>query len=228
MTESNVLLMEKNVQESLAGRVSYFKLNTLTVHEILSALPKTTLGNIIYQWGWPELYITQDLSTVQYLNDYIRSYIETDIVLSAGIQKQTQLNVVLGLLAARTGMLLDYNNVANDSSVASTAIKDWVLLLQRTELISCLAPYSTNLNKRLTKAPKLYFLDTGLKVSSAKARNVNLPKSFVKTFPEVKHLYVVIFSGKRLQAYEQCTMIPIAELHDFLCEQEKVIAGSSL
>lgn len=164
ITGSNQLLMDQNIKESMAGRASYFYLNTLTVHEIKQALPKTPLNDILFKGGWPELYIDPLLSSIQYLNDYLRSYIEKDIVLSAGIQKQEAFGILLGLLAARTGMLLDYANIAKDSGIQGVTVKDWVSVLQRTSLVYCLKPYSSNLNKRLTKAPKLYFFDTGLAV----------------------------------------------------------------
>ena len=164
ITGSNQLLMDRNVKESLVGRASYFNLNTLTVHEIKQTLPATPLTDILFKGGWPELYIVPDQSPIQYLNDYTCSYIEKDIVLSAGVQKQEAFNSVLGLLAARTGMLLDYANIARDSGIQAVTVKEWIGILQRTSLIYCLKPYSSNLNKRLTKAPKLYFLDTGLAV----------------------------------------------------------------
>lgn len=164
ITGSNQLLMDRNIKESLAGRASYFYLNTLTVNEIKRALPATSMADILFKGGWPELYIEPQVSAIQYLNDYTRSYIEKDIVLSAGVQKQDAFNIVLGLLAARTGMLLDYTSIARDSGIQSVTVKEWVSLLQRTSLVYCLKPYSSNLNKRLTKAPKLYFLDTGLAV----------------------------------------------------------------
>lgn len=162
ITGSNQLLMDKNVKESLAGRASYFYLNTLTVHEIQAAHPDIAVADILYRGGWPELYLDQQLSVVQYLNDYIRSYIEKDIVLSAGVQKQEAFSLVLGLLAARTGMLLDYSNIAKDSGVKSVTVKEWVSILQRTDLVHCLRPYASNLNKRLVKSPKFYCIDTGL------------------------------------------------------------------
>jgi len=162
MTGSNQLLMDKNIKESLAGRASYFYLNTLTVHEIQKALTSVSIQDILFKGGWPELYIDQTLSPVQYLNDYIRSYIEKDIVLSAGVQKQDAFNTILGLLAARTGMLLDYTNLARDSGIQAVTVKEWISILQRTALVHCLKPYTSNLNKRLTKAPKFYFIDTGL------------------------------------------------------------------
>ncbi|MBN1684139.1 MAG: ATP-binding protein [Gammaproteobacteria bacterium] len=162
MTGSNQLLIDKNIKESLAGRASYFYLNTLTVHEIQHALTSFSIQNILFKGGWPELYVDQSLSPIPYLNDYIRSYIEKDIVLSAGLQKQEAFNTVLGLLAARTGMLLDYANIANNTGIRGVTVKEWVSILQRTALVYNLKPYASNLNKRLTKTPKLYFLDTGL------------------------------------------------------------------
>ncbi len=162
MTGSNQLLMDKNIKESLAGRASYFYLNTLTVHEITQAIEQANIGDILFKGGWPELYIDQQLSPAQYLNDYIRSYIEKDIVLSAGVQKQDDFNLILGLLAARTGTLLDYSSLAKNSGVKAVTVKEWIGLLQHTALVYRLKPYANNLNKRLTKTPKLYFLDTGL------------------------------------------------------------------
>ena len=164
MTGSNQLLLDHNVKESLAGRVSHFHLNTLTVHEIKKAFDNVDLVDILFQGGWPELYIDRSLSPVVYLNDYIRSYIEKDIVLSAGVQKQEAFGIVLGLLAARTGMLLDYANMARDSGIQGVTVKEWISILERTALVQYLKPYASNLNLRLTKTPKLYFMDTGLAV----------------------------------------------------------------
>lgn len=164
LTGSNQILMDKNIKESLTGRASYYYLNTLTVHEILNALPKTTIKDILFKGGWPELYTNETLSPVFYLNDYIRSYVEKDIVMSAGIQKLSEFHTILGLLAARTGQLIDYSNIAQDSGISSVTVKEWTNLLEKANLVYLLKPYFTNLNKRLIKTPKLYFLDTGLAV----------------------------------------------------------------
>jgi predicted AAA+ superfamily ATPase len=164
LTGSNQILMDKNVKESLAGRASYYHLNTLSVHEILTALPKTGLNTILFKGGWPELYTDTTVSSVTYLNNYIRTYVEKDIVMSAGIQKLAEFHTVLGLLSARTGQLLDYSDISRDSGVSSVTVKEWASLLERSDLIYILRPYFSNLNKRLIKTPKLYFLDTGLAV----------------------------------------------------------------
>jgi predicted AAA+ superfamily ATPase len=164
LTGSNQILMDKNVKESLVGRASYFYLNTLTVHEILNTLPKTPIKDILFKGGWPELYTQSTLSPVTYLNDYIRSFVEKDIGMSAGIQKLSEFHTVLGLLGARTGQLIDYSDIAKDSGVAAVTVKEWITLLERADLVYTLKPYFNNLNKRLIKSPKLYFLDTGLAI----------------------------------------------------------------
>lgn len=162
LTGSNQILMDKNIKESLVGRAAYYYLNTLTVHEILQGMPTTSIKEIIFKGGWPELYTQKELSVTHYLNDYIRSYVEKDILQSAGIHKLNEFHTVLGLLAARTGNLMDYTNVANDSGISAVTVKEWTSLLAQADLVYLLRPYFSNLNKRLIKTPKLYFLDTGL------------------------------------------------------------------
>lgn len=164
LTGSNQILMDANIKESLAGRAGYYYLNTLSVHEILTYDPSISISHILFNGGWPELYIEKNTMTTHYLNDYIRSYIEKDIILTAGIQKQNEFLTVLGLLAARTATFAEYAAIGKYCGVKPTTIKEWVSILQQNDIVYRLLPYSNNLNKRLTKTAKLYFLDTGLAV----------------------------------------------------------------
>lgn len=162
LTGSNQILLDTQVKETLVGRASYYHLNTLSVHEIKNAFPNISLIEVMFKGGWPELYTNAALDPVQYLNDYIRNYIEKDIVVSAGIIKKKEFHTVLGMLAARTGNILNHSSLAKDSGVKSVTINEWISILERTALLYLLPPLEANLNKRLTKSPKVYFLDTGL------------------------------------------------------------------
>lgn len=164
LTGSNQILMDKNVKESLAGRASYYHLNTLTVHEILNAFPETKISMILFKGGWPELYTNTSLSTINYLNDYILTYVEKDIGRNAGVEKLAEFNTILGILAARTAQLTNFSDIAKDSGVSAVTVKEWTNILEHANLVYKLKPYHKNLNKRLIKTPKLYFLDTGLAV----------------------------------------------------------------
>lgn len=161
LTGSNQILMDKQVKESLAGRASYFELNTLSVAEIFSAA-NPTMGEIILRGGWPELYSDQTISSKRYLDDYIRTYVEKDIILASGIQKQNEFIRFLKLLAGRTGQLVNHSELSKEVGVSSETIKEWISILERMRIIILVEPFYSNLSKRLIKSPKVFFLDTGL------------------------------------------------------------------
>lgn len=164
LTSSNQILLDQKVKETLVGRASYFNLNTLSVHEIFNAFPSLPLKEVLFRGGWPELYTNPTLDPIKYLNDYIRNYIEKDIVLSAGILKRNEFHTVLGMLAARTANILNQSSLAKDSGVRSVTIEEWVSVLEQTAIVYLLPPLESNLNKRLTRSPKIYLLDSGLAV----------------------------------------------------------------
>lgn len=155
--------LESKVQESLAGRARFLEMNTLSTSELLAWNPQLDIIDIIYHGGWPEVY-AQKLNIVPYLNDYLRSAIEKDIALANGVQKVDDFMRALQLLANRTGELLNYESLSKDCGVSANTLREWVGFLYRMGVIGLLRPYHSNLNKRLTKQPKIYFLDTGLAV----------------------------------------------------------------
>ncbi|MDH4466822.1 MAG: ATP-binding protein [Bacteriovoracaceae bacterium] len=162
LTGSNQILMDRNVKESLAGRASFFELNTLSVSEIRRYSP-TPIQEILYQGGWPELYANPGVRKVEkFLDDFINSYVEKDVVLAAGIQKGKEFLLFLRLLAGRVGQLVDLTHLGNEAGVNNKTIKEWISVLERMHLIALVMPYSSNLSSRLIKTPKVYFLDTGL------------------------------------------------------------------
>ena len=161
ITGSNQILMDKNIKESLSGRASFFDMNTLSVSEILAA-KKKSIQDILYIGGWPELHANPDKDPKKFLDDYINSYIEKDIVLAAGIQKRAEFLKFARLLAGRVGEIVEYSSLGKDVGVDSKTIKDWVSVLEQMHIISLVAPYSSNLSSRLIKSPKIYFNDTGL------------------------------------------------------------------
>ncbi|MCB1142765.1 MAG: ATP-binding protein [Leptospiraceae bacterium] len=161
LTGSNQILMDKSVKESLAGRASFFDMNTLSISEILSA-KKESIQNILFMGGWPELYNGERAYSKKYLDDYINSYVEKDIILSAGIQKSSQFMKFIKLLAGRVGCVVEYSSLSSDVGVDSKTCKEWISILEKMNIVRTVLPFSTSLSTRLIKSPKIYFLDTGL------------------------------------------------------------------
>lgn len=159
VTGSNQTLLRTAVQESLAGRATYFDLNTLAVHELG---PLWSLESALMKGGWPELYVSPHLTPERYLNDFIASFIEHDIVAAAGIEKRAAFFKILGLSAGRVGQLLNASDIGRTAGVESSTVHSWLSILEQNGILRSLPVYSSNLNQRLIKTPKLYFEDTAL------------------------------------------------------------------
>ncbi len=162
ITGSNQTLLQKNVRESLAGRASYFDLNTLSIHELGPA--RGTLPTMMMKGGWPELHIDTAVEPKRYLNDLISTFIERDIVAGAGIEKKAAFSKTIQLLAGRVGQLFNASDIAKNVGVDVTTVQSWVLLLAENGILRSIQPYTSNLNQRLIKAPKWYFEDVGIAV----------------------------------------------------------------
>lgn len=119
------------------------------------------------------------------MNDYISTFIEKDIARTSGVEKLSSFISALRLLAARAGELLNLESIGNEAGVSGNAIKDWVSLLERNGLIYILRPYHSNLNKRLIKMPKAYFIDTGLCVRLQSHQE----QSSILSTPQSGHLF---------------------------------------
>ncbi|HCU23783.1 MAG TPA: hypothetical protein DF383_02100, partial [Deltaproteobacteria bacterium] len=159
LTGSNQILLDQRVRESLAGRAGYFSLHTLSVAELQNGLEGFSVKECFLKGGWPELYVTPSLSPVEYLNNYLLSYLEKDIVMSAGILKVSAFEKALGLLGARVSTLLNASEIAAHVGVQATTVQEWLGLLERNQIVFLLPGYFHNLSKRLIKSPRLYFLD---------------------------------------------------------------------
>ncbi len=89
------------------------------------------------------------------------TYLERDIneLISADSITFTKF---LTAVAARTGELLNYANIASETGVSEPTVKSWISILERTGIVYILQPYSSSALNRAIKTPKIYFRDTGL------------------------------------------------------------------
>ena len=180
MSGSQKLELMKGMSESLAGRVSINELSGLSLREIHGVKynrhfvptneylesrekeikPYDNLWEIIHKGSYPELYdVERDWQ--EYYSSYVSTYLERDIneLISADSITFTKF---LTAVAARTGELLNYANIASEVGVSEPTIKNWISILERTGIVFLLQPYSASALNRAIKTPKLYFRDTGL------------------------------------------------------------------
>ncbi|MDR1631844.1 MAG: ATP-binding protein [Dysgonamonadaceae bacterium] len=171
-------LMEK-VSESLAGRVGILELQGLSQAEKNQTagepfLPDTfksnnrkpyninSIYNLILKGSFPELYATPKLNRNIFYASYLKTYIERDIRELTNVQDERLFLTFLKVVAARTGQLLNYADIAKDVGITENTVKAWISLLLTSGLVFLLHPYHNNLTNRAIKTPKLHFMDTGL------------------------------------------------------------------
>ena len=185
LTGSNQTEIDKVMKETLAGRLNIFQVHGLSVHELWSHDPEIDLKTILFRGGFPELWVRPELDPVSFINDYFLTFVEKDIARTAGVEKLSSFSRTLRLLAARMGELLNFESVAKDAGVTGKTVKEWVSLLELNGVLYILKPYYSNLNKRLIKMPKVYFIDIGLGVRMQSHQE----KNSILSTPQAGHLF---------------------------------------
>ena len=150
------------ITQSLAGRASLTELHPLRLKELADGggSPKS-LDPYLLQGGYPAVH-ARGLDAQRYYADYVASYLERDVRSLSAVQDLGNFQRFMRLCAARTGQLLNLNALANDCGISQPTASAWMNLLEASFVVKRIAPYHRNFGKRLVKAPKLYFLDTGL------------------------------------------------------------------
>lgn len=162
VTGSQTLSLMAGVGESLAGRAAVFMLPPLSLEE---AAPRASLAEtdaFLWRSGYPELWQRPELDRELWLASYVATYLERDVRQVLAVGDLRDFDRFLRATALRAGQLLSYADLARDVGVAPNTAKRWISVLEATQQVFLLEPWHRQRTKRLIKAPKLYFADTGL------------------------------------------------------------------
>ncbi len=167
LTGSRQVDLRSGVSQSLAGRVSTIHLWPLSYSECRPAgrAPKT-LAEAVLLGGYPRLFDERRKVDVErWLSDYADALIQRDLQQVLRIDKRLEFDQFLRLCAARSGTLLNVSELASTAGISPPTATAWLDGLERCFVIHRVLPYHRNFGKRLSKRPKLYFLDSGLACS---------------------------------------------------------------
>ncbi|MGN0153800.1 MAG: ATP-binding protein [Lachnospiraceae bacterium] len=173
-------LME-NVSESLSGRVCIIELSTLSMREICkdsfnepflptmdyilerqkSVKNPGNIWDIIHRGGYPELQ-NPDMDWQSFYASYVKTYLERDVRELSAVHDLDAFRRCMIAVAARTGQMVNYSNIAEEVGKDVGTIKNWMSILESSGIIYLLEPYTHVVLKRAIKTPKVYFRDTGL------------------------------------------------------------------
>lgn len=185
LTGSQQFTLLEKATETLSGRIGIVQLYPLSAREIRrdaffenfipskdyilernKALSKTNYSvqdtwKRIYLGGYPEV-VKGTVLPKDFYPSYIKTYIERDIRKLTQVADESQFVQFITVVASRTSQLVNYADMAKDCGISEVTAKKWLSLLVTSGLVYLLKPYSVNIEKRVVKTPKLYFMDTGL------------------------------------------------------------------
>lgn len=187
-TGSSAFYIDKSFKDSLAGRKKVFELFPLSFDEFLHFKQEDELvgelqemrGREKYQsanrlkidalfdeyliyGGYPEVVLAEtEQEKQEILKELVNSYMKKD-ALEAGIREEQKFFRLARLLADQAGNLVNNNELGNTLQLTSPTVENYTYILQKSFIITLLSPFYGNLRKELTKMPKVYFSDNGLR-----------------------------------------------------------------
>jgi len=195
-TGSSAFYIDKKFKDSLSGRKRIFELKTLDFEEwlifkelndLLEELKlirenedyislvynemQEAFNEYLVFGGYPAIVLENDTDEkINLLKDIKNSFLKRDID-ESGISNPDKFYTLLTILAGQIGNLVNRNELASTIGVDNKTIDKYLYVLQNCFHIHLLKPFYSNLRKELTKMPKVYFNDHGL-------RNVALNRFF--------------------------------------------------
>ena len=207
LTGSQQFGLMSGITQSLAGRVAKVSLLPFSYLELQEeARSPKTIEELLFKGLYPPIY-DHNYSPEMWYNNYIDTYVERDVRQLINVRDLSNFQRFLRMCAARTGQILNLSSLANDCGITHKTAKAWISVLEASYIIHLLQPHHENFNKRLIKAPKLYFYDVGLVSrllnieNSTQLRNHSMRGALFETWVISELLKYRFNAGKRSNLY---------------------------
>lgn len=184
LTGSSRYELRQGIAESLAGRCGIIELSSFSRAEKygrpavkfnpdlnLLLQRERELGSVycaksavfedIFAGGMPEI-CNGAVSPEIYHKSYISTYLEKDVMKLIAAGSELKFRNFLSVAALHTAQELHLDTIAATVGIDVRTCGSWLSILESSGLVFLLQPFHSSLSRRLIKAPKLYFMDTGL------------------------------------------------------------------
>jgi predicted AAA+ superfamily ATPase len=157
--------------ETLAGRISYLELDPLNLTELSG--DDNLLECHWFRGGYPDSYLAvNDAVSSQWCEDFITSYVERYLPQLGITATPLLLRRFCSMLAHQQGATLNLSKMAGSLGIDGKTARHYLDLLEGLYLVRSIPAWSRNAGKRLVKAPKVYWRDTGLLHTLAGLQNL--------------------------------------------------------
>ena len=187
-TGSSAFYLDTKFKDSLAGRKKLFNLKTLNFKEYLLFIEKHELVSELIQirsrkeylsaryneilnyfndylifGGYPVVVLEKNKKNkIDYLKELVNSYIKKDIYESK-VENELKFYNLLELLASQTTNIINKNEIANTLMISQKTVERYIYIMRKCFYLNTLLPFYSNIRKEITKMPKNFFYDLGLR-----------------------------------------------------------------
>lgn len=173
-----------SIAESLAGRIELVDMSPLSQGEIdgrrdrfVDAIFKPKLSDIepaetghaelfrrLTRGGFPEIVTARPDPDRRgsWFDSYVDTVLQRQVRDIANIEGLLDLPRILALVAARSGTLVNFSNLASDAGLPQTTLRRYFEVLRALYLVDTVPAWVANPSKRLVRSPKVYVTDSGL------------------------------------------------------------------
>lgn len=151
--------------ETLAGRIRYHHLTPFQWREArgIATGDRPAFFTHWRRGGFPgSLLAGTEEASLLWREQFAVTFLERDVPLCGGVAYSETLGRLWRMAAHVHGQLLNSSRLGESLGVSHTAVRSWLGLLESMYMVRLLPPLHANLKKRLVKAPKLYFRDSGI------------------------------------------------------------------
>ena len=225
LTASSEIILSKEVLSYLVGRVSIIRLYPFSIQEFLNAknqkeftqnvLERNVWEHIIYG-GYPKVVTLEDIELKKtILKDLYDTMILKDIARNFSIEDIKSLEEFTKYLSVNIGGLISYESVSKDIKLSFQTLKKYLDAMEKSYLIARVQPFYRNKTKEITKQPKIYFIDTGLRNVIAKNFSIEIDGKLFENYV-LSELLKIGFSPKHWRTKSKAEV-------DFVIEKDSEI-----
>jgi hypothetical protein len=162
LTGSQQFGLSAGISQSLAGRIALLQLLPLGLEELRRfPKPPTDLWSTVWAGGYPRIH-DRGLDAGEWLSDYASTYVQRDVRQVLRVTDLDAFARFLRLAAGRTAQEERLSALGADTGVSHQTIKAWFSVLDASFVTFRLPSWRRNFRKRIVKAAKLHFVDSGL------------------------------------------------------------------
>jgi len=159
---SRPLLLAATAREAFGDDSGLVRLDGLSHAESVMACPTMPLAERLLRGGYPALHADLTSDVDEFMRTLVADHLARELPEQLRVDSVHAFEQFLRAVALRSGRLLNKAELAREVGIVGSTAAIWLDTLVEAGVIALVRPWRPPQGRPLVKAPKLYFLDTGL------------------------------------------------------------------